>query len=67
MDTKLIKILEDIQDNMSCGYCYPRKIISRYYIHNNLIFTIRDNIFYYGDNYNKYYYFYIWLMMYGVL
>jgi len=27
MESNLIKILEDIQDNMSCGYCYPRKII----------------------------------------
>ena len=66
MSTKLIKIIENIQDNMSCGYCYPRKIISRYYIHNNLIITIDDNIFYYGGD-HKYYYFYIWLMMYGVL
>ena len=66
MESKLIKILENFQNNMSCGYCYPRKIISRYYIHNNLIFTIGDNIFYYGGDY-KYYYFYIWLMMYEVL
>ena len=27
MELNLIKILEDIQDNMSCGYCYTRKII----------------------------------------
>lgn len=66
MESKLIKILENIQDNMSCGYCYPRKIINYYYIHNNCIFTIGDSIFYYGGDY-KYYYFYIWLMMYGVL
>lgn len=62
MNTKLIKILENIQDNMSCGYCYPRKIISRYYIHDNLKFIIDDNIFYYGGD-HKYYYFYIWLMV----
>lgn len=62
MSTKLIKILENIQDNMSCGYCYPRKIISRYYIHDNLKFIIDDNIFYYGSD-HKYYYFYIWLMV----
>lgn len=66
MGTNLIKKLEDIQDNMSCGYYYPRKIISHYYIHNNLMITVGDNIFYYAGDY-KYYYFYIWLMMYGVL
>lgn len=27
MELNLIKILEDIKDNMSCDYCYPRKII----------------------------------------
>ena len=27
MESNLIKILEDIQDNMSCDYYYPRKII----------------------------------------
>lgn len=66
MGTNLIKILEDIQDNMPCGYCYPRKIISHYYIHNNLMITVGDNIFYYAGDY-KYYYFYIWLTMYEVL
>lgn len=66
MCTKLIKILENFQDNMSCGYCYPRKIINRYYIHNNLMITVDDNIFYYAGDYN-YYYFYIWLIMSGVL
>lgn len=55
MSTKLIKILEDVQGNMSHGYYYPRKIIHRYYIHNNLMFTIGDSIFYYGGDY-KYYY-----------
>lgn len=62
MGTNLIKILENIQDNMSCGYCYPRKIINRYYIHDNLKFIIDDSIFYYGGD-HKYYYFYIWLMV----
>lgn len=45
MELNLIKILEDIQDNMSCGYCYPRKIISHYYIHNNLMITVGEIYF----------------------
>lgn len=62
MGAKLIKILEDFQNNISRGY-YPRKIVSRYYIHNNLMITVGNNIFYYAGDY-KYYYFYIWLMIY---
>lgn len=57
MDIKLIKILEDVQYNMIHGY-YSRKIISKYYIHDNLRFVIGDSIFYYGGD-HKYYYFYI--------
>ena len=55
MDIKLIKILEDVQYNMIHGY-YPNKIISKYYIHDNLKFIIDDSILYYGGD-NKYYYF----------
>lgn len=65
MGIKLINILEDVQYNMMHGY-FSRKIVDRYYIHNNLKFVMNDNIFYFAGD-HKYYYFYIWLIMYGVL
>lgn len=64
MDIKLRETLEYIRDNINMG-CYPRKIIHKYYIHNNLMFTINNDIFYYGGDY-KYYYFYIWLMVHDI-
>lgn len=60
--TKLIKILEDVEYNITFGY-YPRKIVNSYYIHHNLMVTVGDSIFYYAGD-DKYYYFYIWLMVY---
>ena len=63
MGTKLVKILEDVQYNMNTGH-YPRKITSKYYIHNNLKVVIDNHTLYYGGDHN-YYYFFIWLLVLG--
>lgn len=57
MNIKLENILNNIQRNMIEEY-YPNSIIDKYSAKYNIVFNVGDY---------KYYYFYIWLTMYGVL